>query len=62
VFRTCVDNEAQDAVLVDILDKTIRNLLRAPRTVARDAYIQNLRDAIRAREPPNEPECKIPAA
>ena len=61
VFRTCVDNEAQDAVLVDILDKTIRSLLRGPQTVARDAYIQNLRDAIRAREPANEPECKIPA-
>jgi hypothetical protein len=61
VFRTCVDNEAQDAVLVDILDKTIRSLQRGPRTVARDAYIQNLRDAIRAREPVNEPECKIPA-
>jgi hypothetical protein len=61
VFRTCVDNEAQDAVLVNILDKTIRSLQRGPQTVARDAYIQNLRDAIRAREPVNEPECQIPA-
>lgn len=61
VFRTCVENEAQDSVLVDILTKTISSLQNAPRTVARDAYIQNLRDAIRAREPLNEPECKIPA-
>jgi hypothetical protein len=59
-FLACVQNEAQDAVLVDILNKTIEAVLRAPPTDARAAYIQNLRDAIRAREPMDEPECKIP--
>jgi hypothetical protein len=62
VFRECQENELQDNVLVNqVLRPTIQGLERRPnQTPELRAFIANLRQAILAREPPGEKDCKLP--
>lgn len=62
VFRECQENELQDNVLVNqVLRPTIRGLEGQPnQTPELRAFIANLRQAILAREPPGEKDCKLP--
>lgn len=62
VFNECVQNEAQDNVLVNqVLRPTIQGLEHSQnQTPELQAFVANLRQAILAREPPGEKDCKLP--
>lgn len=62
VFHECVENELQDNVLVNqVLRPTIRALERNTDTSPElQRYVDSLKLAVTAREPPDEPECKLP--
>jgi hypothetical protein len=64
VFDECVQNEAQDNVLVNqVLRPTIQGLRQADAqnpSPDLERYIQTLTQAILAREPPDEKDCQLP--
>jgi len=64
VFHECVENELQDSVLVNlVLRPTIQGLREAQtQNPSQDLgrYIENLSQAVLAREPPNEKDCVLP--
>jgi hypothetical protein len=60
-YDNCVENENQDAAN-DLLFAKVQALIsQGPPTRARNELLAVLRETRAAREPPNEPGCKIPA-